>query len=75
MLGKEPWHLWDWIKAWNGLPVLPKGFLAVKTDAVSVMDKAKLVSFHVFAEKWQILKLLCMPGRLAFQLTMVQVNT
>ena len=52
-----------------------KGFLAVGADAMSVMDEATLGSFHIFAEKWQFLKLSCMPGRLAFQLTMAWVNT
>jgi hypothetical protein len=52
-----------------------EGFLAVGADAMSVMDKAKLVENHIFAEKWQISKLSCMLGRLAFQLTMALVNT
>ena len=52
-----------------------EGFLAVGDDAMSVMDEVKLVKIHILAEKWQILKLCCMLGRLAFQLTMALVNT
>ena len=52
-----------------------EGFLAVGADAMPVMDEAKLVENRIFAEKWRTLKLSCMLGRLAFQLTMALVNT